>query len=827
MSVRRLEHLFAPSCVAVIGASEREGSIAAAVTEGVFGGFEGEVSGVNPNRRRVFGKKLVKRVKDLPFVPDLAVITSPPDSVVEQAEALAQHGTKTALIITDAKRGALPAGEVRRRLYRIARAHDMRIVGPNCLGLAVPHLGLHATMSRFEAKRGHIAFVGQSATAAGPLVDWAQPRGLGFSHVASLGDMVDVDYADVLYYLAADPRTRCIVLYAERLPNARKFMSAARYAARAKPVVVVKAGALAGFEDDRGHMPGGADRDLVYDAVFRRAGLLRARTLDELFYMVEALAARLPADTTPARGDRLAVLANGESMGMLALDPLLEAGFAPATLSTQTVERLAKILPPGRPRRNPVDILPDAGAERYREAMAALLDDRGIDAILALAGPTGVASGVETAEAVADAVSQARRQPGRIRPWVITSWPGGADAASAREVFTDAHIATFDTPSAAVAAFAILCRHRSAMAALTETPPSIPETFSVDRAAARAVIEPVMASGDGHLGTEQSSRVLAAYGLAPKEPAGPGIAFRLSLSLDAEFGPVLVLGLGGAMGQHIDRGTVGLPPLSLPLAKDVILAGALTGKLFAEEDDGTHLEGIEPLALLLAQVSQLIVDMPEIVRLEMNEIVLEDGLVYPGPAQIWLAPMREGRDAEMRRLTIRPYPVELEKEIAGRDGKPYHLRPIRPEDEPRLRDLFERLSPEDVRMRFFRPLKRMTHDFAARLTQIDYDRQMAFVLSEPGRPGEAVLRGVVRLVLDPNEETGEYAVTVESTLHGTGLGRLLMEHIIDYARDTGLASIFGLVLRENEAMLRLCTKLGFEQEHEPGEPGIVRVVLRF
>lgn len=824
MSVRNLEYLYRPRSVAVVGATDSPG-IGAVVTRQVLENFRGTTYLVNPSGRKIFRVRSVPAVARLPEPPDAAIVMTPADALESAVEELGEHGAKGVVIITDPRRGRTPAAQLRRKIFQAARRHGLRVNGPNSLGLAVPRLGLHATLSRLQAVPGAVAFLGQSATAAGPLVDWATPRAIGFSCFISLGDMVDVDYADVLYYLSADPDTRCIVLFAERLPNARKFMSAARHAARAKPVIIMKTGERMP-EPDR--EPDPARRDDIYEAAFRRAGMIRVRTLEDLFHAVEALTVRLPADAAPARGERLAIMANGESICALAVDAFAGREGRLAALSSETVSALSELLPPGRARRNPVDLLPDAGGGRYAAALEILAQDKGVDAVLAASGPTGVAGSLETAQAVADAVGKMRRTPGRRTPWVITSWPGGEEAAAARRVFVEKHIPHFDTPSMAVAAFSVLVRHRTVTRTLMETPASIPAAFEVDAEAARRACASALKAGGGPLSGSNVTSVLSAYGMKlhgdePSPAVDPPAVFRLQLLLDPEFGPVFRFGLAGEVGRLLDEGVAALPPLNTALAKDVVLADRAGGALFRRKmERGESVPALDALTLILSQASQLIVDVREICGLTLHIVVTAaEAFLRDAALEVLPSTALEQR----RKLAIRPYPKELETRVTARGGALYTLRPIRPEDEPPLQDLFDRLSPDDVRMRFFRPLKVLDHEFAARLTQIDYDRHMALILTGPGHPGEAPIHGVARLVRDPDGDTAEFAVTVESALQGTGLGRLLMERIIEYGRRIGLKTIFGLVLAENRAMLGLAGKLGFIAREEPGEPGVLRVEL--
>ncbi len=840
MTSRNLEYLYEPRSIAIVGASESEGSIAGAITSNVLADFRGRVDLVNPNRSSILGRPCVRQVTDLAHAPDLALVTSPADGLADNIEALGRLGTRGAVVITDPKRGSMPAASLRSRLYSVVRNTGMRINGPNCLGLAVPDIGLHATMSRVHARAGNIAYVGQSATAAGPLIDWANLNGLGFSHVISLGDMVDIDYADVLFHLAESNRTRVIVLYAERLPNARRFLSAARHAARIKPVIVMKAGALTGDYLDEGTVidPALPRRDAVYDAAFRRAGILRVRTLEALFDAVEALSVRLPGDAPRRLGDRLAVLANGESIGTLAIDSLAEKGANIAQLAPETIQQIGAIMPPGRPRTNPVDILPDANSDRYAGALEALMGDKGVDAVLVLSGPTGIASGVDTAKAVTGVVERARQRAGRRRPWVITSWPGGEEALAARKVFQDAHIPSFETPSTAVGVYLAIQRHRMVSEALRETPASIPATFAVDTPKARRILRGARDRRLRDLGYSETEDVLRAYGLKPARsdvaPISP-FEWRLTTAVDPEFGPVIIFGLGGATGRLVDKPIVALPPLNQTLARDVIRSHPAGERLFAHTqntsddqggpDTSEDLATLDAMALILMQAAQMLIDLEDLGRLTLEGLMLwPDGMRWTDAA-LEVVSSPEEAALPHRRPCIRPYPKDLERPFATGTGLQGTMRPVRPEDEPALITFMSQLDPEDIRMRFFRPMKKIDHAFMAGLTQIDYDWHMAFVLTGPGLPGTAEIYGVVRLVRDHREDTAEYSVIIRSDLKGHRVGRMLMERVIEYAREIGLKGIFGLVLAENEPMLNLNRKLGFEVRRDPEDPGVMRVEL--
>src|SRR3954466_14428183 len=386
MSIRNFEKLFRPHSVALIGASERPGSVGAVVTRNLRrAGFEGELLLADPHLTSLDGMTVYRDVARLPHPPDLAVIATPPDTVPGLVAELGARGVRAAVVITA---GFGELGERGRALQdavlEAARPHLLRLIGPNCVGLIIPRIGLDASFSHLAPPQGGIAFVSQSGAIITAMLDWAARRGIGFSHVVSLGDMADVDFGDMLDWLATETHTRAILLYAEGITHGRKFMSAARAASRLKPVLVLKAGrSQAGARAAASHTGVLAGSDRVYHAAFRRAGMLRVSTMAELFDAVETLAL-----TGEQNGERLAHLTNGGGAGVLAPDALAAQGGRLAELSPQTIARLDAVLPPTWSRGNPVDIIGDAPGAHYAAVLEALFADAGVDAVLALNCPT-------------------------------------------------------------------------------------------------------------------------------------------------------------------------------------------------------------------------------------------------------------------------------------------------------------------------------------------------------------------------------------------------------------------------------------------------------
>ncbi len=892
MTAKHLDALFNPRSIALVGASDRPGSIGAVLAANLLaGGFKGLVMPVNPKHERIAGIPCHPDLDHLPEPADLGVVCTPPAAVPAVVEALGRQGARAAVIVTAgfAEDREARGSQLQQELLETARRHRMRILGPNCVGLLVPAIGLNASFAHCDARPGNLAFVSQSGAVITSILDWAGSRGIGFSSLISLGDMADVDFADILDHLASDMSTRAILLYMESVGDARRFMSAARAAARVKPVVAVKAGRFAeGARAVVSHTGALAGSDAVYQAAFDRAGILRVFTLGALFDAAEILAI-----ARPISGDRLAILTNGGGAGVLATDALIEEGGRLADLSDATLTGLDRVLPRTWSRGNPVDLIGDADGRRYGEALAILRRDPGIDAILSMHCPTAVVSALDAAEAVAGSPQR------RSDPLLLTSWVGNGAMSESRRLFGERRIPTYGTPEQAVRAFMYLVRHRRSQDLLSETPPSIPETFAPDTRAVADLVAAALAEGRLGLTEPEAKRVLAAYGVpavttdpvqTPEEAAvvaagieGPVVVKILSPDIghksdvggvvldligpaavleaargmlarilaahpqariqgfavqpmvrrpgaqelivgaaeDPQFGPVILVGQGGTAVEAISDRAIGLPPLNLRLARELVSRTRIYRVLKGVR--GQPPADLDALALTLVQVSQLVIDIPQIRELDINPLLIDTCGVIALDARIALT---ESSGPAASRLAIRPYPKELEEEVLLPDGRRLLLRPIRPEDEPSLRRAFDKLTPEEVRLRFFAPMSTLDHAAAARLTQIDYEREMALVLTDPGSAGLTEIYGVVRLIADAENERAEFAIIVGQPMTGLGLGRLMMGRILDYARQRGIREVVGDVLRENRAMLGLCKALGFAQRRDPDDPGTVQVSLR-
>ena len=875
MTTRNLDALFHPKSIALIGASNQPGSLGAVLARNMLNsGFQGPILPVNPHDTSVGSTLAYRRVGDLPLAPDLAVIATPAATIPGLIAELAARGCRAAVVVSAGFNG-VEGAKLRQAMLEAAKPALLRIMGPNCLGFISPADGVNASFAHLTPKPGGIALVAQSGAITTAALDWAVGRGFGFSRVATLGDMADVDFGDMLDYLAVDSQTKAILLYVESVTDARKFMSAARIAARAKPVVVIKAGrSAAGAKAAFSHTGALAGADAVYDTAFRRAGMLRVKDLRELFDAVATLTAGLMVT-----GDRLAIMTNGGGAGVLATDALDELGGHLAELSPATMTALNAALPAIWSHANPVDIIGDAPADRYGRAFEPLLAEPGADAILVMSCPTAMTDSAAAARTIVAALADHPHAPP-----VFTCWLGGPAAGPARRIFGEAGIPSHETPDEAVRAFMHLVDHRRNRTLLMETVTAGPAT--PDKAKARIIIDQALAAGRLDLSEPEAKAVLAAYGVPVLESrvvatpdaaateagrfAGPyalkilspdishksdagGVALNLKtpdavreaaramlvavaaaapqarldgfvlqtmirrpdahelivgIAPDSTFGPVILFGQGGVSVEVVADRTLALPPLNRALVLDMIGRTRVSTLLRGYRD--VPPADLDAVADVLERLALLALDIPEIAELDINPLLADDRGVVGVDARIRLTrtPVRSA---------IKPYPNGLSRSLKLEDGAVLGLRPIRPDDELGLIDFVARTASQDVRLRFRGAVGQLPHEWAARLSQIDYDREMALVALQG-----AEIVGVCRIVADPQGDTAEFALLVRSDWQHRGLGGALLAAILDYATGRGLNEVWGEVEAGNRPMLDLASDLGFARE-AGSEPSLVRI----
>ncbi|MBT3359822.1 MAG: GNAT family N-acetyltransferase [Rhodospirillales bacterium] len=890
MSTLNLDKLFKPTSIAVIGASNRPGAVGALVMQNLLqGGFDGPIMPVNPRRQSVSGVLTYPSIGELPITPDAAIICTPPHTVPGLIKELGERGTKAAIVLTAGLSRELgeDGTNLQDAMAANAKADDLRILGPNCLGLLVPGIGLNASFSHLPALPGKIAFISQSGALCTAVLDWARTNDIGFSHFISMGDTVDVDFGAVIDYLGSDPYTRAILLYIESIKERRNFMSAARAAARNKPVLVIKSGRVAeGAQAAASHTGALAGSDDVYDAAINRAGMLRVDSIDELFAASETL-----SRSRPLSGERLAIMTNGGGVGVLAVDTLIKGGGTLATLEPETINKLGANLPDTWSKSNPVDIIGDAPGERYAHALEVLCQAKEVDAILAMHCPTATASSSEAAQAIIDTTAKNKAN-------VLTAWVGGEVVAESRRMFHAAGIATFATPEAAVQAFMHMVQYRRNQDLLTQAPPSAPTEFTPDTDYVKKMLASVLADGRDMMSEAEAKSVLAAYGIptvrteivtTPDEAAmkadeiGYPVALKIlsrdishksdaggvrlflesaeAVKAEAEamlnkigaafpdanlegftvqqmavmpnaheliigssddniFGPTMLFGHGGTAVEVINDTAIALPPLNMGLAAELISRTRISKLLKGYRDRPAV--NMDAVKMTLMQVSQLIVDFPAIAELDINPLFADENGVLAVDARIRV---KERPANEETRLAIRPYPKQLEEDFNLGDGRPTLLRPIRPEDEPEHYEFISKLTPEDIRFRFFGTVRQLPHSEMARLTQINYEREMAFIASALKEDGSRETLGVVRTNTDPNNERAEFAIVVRSDLHELGLGSKLLDKMIDYCKDRKTNWMVGQVLEDNRLMLQLAESKGFSRKRVMNE-GVFEVTLK-
>ncbi len=884
-----LTSLFEPASVAIIGASERAGAIGTVLVENMRAArYRGELFAVNPKHRSVQGVPCFPDIGAVPRQVDLAVVATPPQTVPQLMAECGLAGVRAAVVITA---GFSETGETGARLERAAldnaRRHGVRIIGPNCLGIMRPGIGLNATFAHGNGLPGGLGLVSQSGAVCTAMLDWALPNRIGFSSVVSMGGSRDIDFGEIIDYLVHDPETEHILLYIEGVRDARRFYSSLRAAARVKPVILMKVGRHpVGSRAAVSHTGAIVGADDVFDAAVRRAGAVRVTTIGQLVAAAQALTARVRP-----RGERLAVITNGGGPGVMAADRAADLGIPLAELAPATIETLQGALPANWSHGNPVDLIGDADAARYRAAVTACLDDDQVDGALVILTPQAM---TEPAKA-ADAVIEAAR--GRSKP-VLACWMGEASVAAARKRLAGAGLPVFRTPDPAVEMFGHLSSFYRNQRTLLQAPGPLTQQSPPDVAAARRIIEAALAARRAVLTEIESKSLLAAFGIPVAETvtardaaaavaAADRIGYPVVLKIDSPdithktdvggvllnlrdaaavragfaqivgqaarmkpqaridgvavqpmirrangrelmvgvirdpvFGPAIAFGTGGvAIEVHKDR-AVALPPLNGYLAAELI-RGTRVSKLLGAF---RRMPPVDMAALesVLLRVSEMVCELPWIVELDINPLVADEQGAIAVDARVIVAehvPVR-GRYGHM---AIHPYPSDLVTTWEPEDGPPVTLRPIRPEDAEIEQDFVRALSPASKRSRFMDTLRELTPQMLARFTQIDYDREMAFiaVVAQDGREREI---GVGRYVTNPDGASCEYAVAVADDWQRRGLGRRLMTELIGVARARGLQTMIGHVLAGNRGMLDLCRDLGFAIA-ETGDPQVRRATL--
>lgn len=872
MGLENLDKLFNPRRIAVIGASDEDGSVGAKLLRNLVGvGYKGAVYPVNPFRPIVQGITAYPTIERIPRRVDLAIIATPAHTVPQIVEECGRAGVPALVIISAGFREAGEEGEnLEKRILELKTRYNMRIVGPNSLGVMRPHINLNATFADKAAHPGRIVFISQSAALCASMLDWAAEAHVGFSAIVSVGSMLDVDFGDLIDYFGMDPQTRSIVLYIESIKNARKFMSAARGFARAKPIVVVKAGKFPeSAEAAICHTGALCGEDAVYDAAFRRAGIVRVEAIGDLLNCAETLAMQ----PTPP-GPNLTIITNAGGPGIMATDSLIAKGGKLSSLDGTTVEALNQVLPSYCSTLNPIDVLEEATTTRFRKVTEICLRDPNSDGFLIIYTPQGASDPVETAKMIVE-LSKGNRKP------ILTSVMGEDVCWKARRILRKNGIPSFATPEEAVSTFMYMWSYAQNLELLYETPEELSLELSIP-VFLREVIRKASEEGRTTLTELESRQFLQAYKIptttsevakTPTEAAKAAsrIGYPVAMKVlspqithksqaggvvldvcnaaearklfgelaesvkkhnsraefegvilqpmirkktyellvgskkDPHFGPVIVFGMGGIAAQLLKDVNIGFPPLNQVLARRLMENTAIY-ELLAAPSRGVNLKLLEEI---LVKFSQLVIDFPEISEMDINPLIVDEHEAIAVDTRIAIDVDRLSIPVRPHEhLVISPYPKKYTVPWKLKNGTRIVIRPIKPEDEARLDDLFRAFSEETMRFRFFQVIREMTHETLTRYCNIDYNREIAIV-AEPEESRERRIIGVARLILRPGQRKGEFAVAVGDQWQGLGLGSKLVDQIIEIAKDRGLESIGGDVLTNNAKMIDLCEKKGF------------------
>jgi len=878
MTIHNLDSIFEPKSVAVVGASDREGSIGHAILRNLLkGGFQGKLCPVNPRYEAVQGIQAYASVTAIGEPVDMAVIATPIATVDSILRECGEAGVKGAVIISaGGKETGSQGRDLEGRIAEEARKAGLRVIGPNCLGVVNTQGKLNATFAGQMPLPGKLALVSQSGAICTAILDWSINEHIGFSHFVSIGSMLDVDFGDLVDYLGNDPRVSSILLYVESLVNFRQFMSAARAVSRLKPIVVLKSGRSgAGARAASSHTGAMAGEDAVYDAAFERAGIIRVDSILQLFDCAE-----LMAKQPRPRGPRLAVITNAGGPGVMAADALANYGLEPAVLNAETLRKLDEALPPFWSRSNPVDLLGDADAERYRRAVEICVEAREVDALLIVMAPQALASPTGVARELAGTLKGRRIS-------VFTSWMGGAGADEGRRLFNEASIPTYDTPEQAVRAFQYMYRYGRNLEALQEIPPKLPEALRFDRDGARPLVERGLERDNGLLTEKESKDLLSAYGIrvnvtevASSEEEAVELARSMGFPVALKVHSPDVVHKSDAHGvelnlrrpegvveafRRIEAGVraydprarfegVSVQPMVESCDYELIL-GAKRDKDFGPVIlfglGGVMTEVFRDRAIALPPLNRLLarrlMESTRIHRLltgyrnrpAANMLLLEETLIrlsqlvtdFPEIVELDMNPVvLVGEDLwavdarvvvkpsdvpSPMHLVVSPYPNEYEERVVTDEGVEIFVRPIKPEDAPLLTELFGVLSPRSIYYRFMSPMKELPRPMVVRFTQIDYDRDICLVAIEEDDGAEKML-AVARVMGDPDGVEAEFAVLVGDPWQGKGIGAELLQRCLNVARKQGFRKIVGTVLAENTHMLALGRKLGFTLTRTPG-----------
>jgi acetyltransferase len=888
MSQHHLKPLFAPKSVAVFGASDRQDSVGQIVFQNMLqGGFQGGLYPINPKHKKIQGVKAYASLAQIEETVELAVIATPAATVPDIIEQCGKHQVKAAVIITAGFGETGEAGKaLEGRVLETAQHYGVRLIGPNCLGVMRPEIGLNATFNKGSANIGNLAFVSQSGALCTAILDWAQTNDVGFSSVVSLGSSLDIDFGEILDYLISDTRTQSILLYIEGIRDARSFMSGIRAAARIKPVILVKVGRHAvASRAAMSHTASLVGSDDAFDAAVRRAGVVRVQTITQLFSAAKALSCGFHPT-----GNRLAIVTNGGGPGVMATDCAADLGLVMADLSAETLEKLNQALPSTWSHGNPVDIIGDAQADRYRHAVQACLEDPGVDGVLTILTPQAMTKPLEAATAVIE-LSDRYRKP------FLACWMGGAQVDSSRAAFNRARKPSFRTPEPAVEVFSYLSAYYQNQKLLMQMPGPLSHHLEPDVEGARMIIEGALQERRKILSEMESKALLSAFHIpvaktlvahSPNEALliAQQLGFPVAMKVNSpdithktDAGGVM-LNLANAQAvraayheiiENLRRNRpearidgISIEPMIVkPNGRELMVgvtSDPIFGPLITFGAGGTTVEVMGDRSVTLPPLNGFLVKdliqrthvakmlgafrhMPpadmqalESVLLRVSEMVCElpmlmemdiNPLIVDESGALAadarvVVELRQPSADRYAHMAIYPYPTHLVTNWQLADGTDLVIRPIRPEDAEIEQEFVRNLSEEARYFRFMNSVQELSEAMLVRFTQIDYSREMALV-AVAEESGREVELGVTRFAINPDGESCDFALVIADRMRGKGLGHKLMTALMDAARSKGLKLMEGEVLKSNASMLKLMQRLNFSIENNAEDDSVKKV----
>lgn len=870
-----LDDLFNPDSVAIIGASTRPGSVGAKVLQNMIDSkFPGKLYPVNLKHKSVHDLKCVASVRDIEEKIDLAVITTPARTVPGIIQECGEKGIRCAVIISAGFSELGDEGkELERQILEIARRYNLHFIGPNCLGIMRPKSHVNATFDNNYAAAGGIALVSQSGAICAGILDWAVDKDIGFSSIISMGNCIDLDFGDVLEYLALDPETKSILLYIEGVHYPRRFLSGLRAAARVKPVIALKAGRNdSGARAVHSHTGALVGDDMVFTAALSRGGAVRVNSIEQLFTAAEVL-----SSDYRAKGDRLLIITNGGGAGVMAADHATELALSLPSPSEKTMKELNKILPPQWSHQNPVDILGDATPERYRATIEAGFKDENNDGVLTILVPIAMTHPHKVAREICEFAQH-------IHKPLLTCWMGEKQVKSSRKLFSDKKIPCYSTPEEAVEAFSYLANYHKSQQLLVQVPPPLMPETRFDVRGAELIINAALAEQRKILTTMESKAILSAFSIpvsqtlethSPSEAllAAESVGFPVVMKIsspdithkqdvggvklnlkdgesvrmafdrmlkkvkarkpdakisgitvehmyknpnyrelmigvvrDKVFGPVIAFGMGGSLVEVIQDRAIALPPLNSFLAQELIkktkamkLLGEFRGKPAVNKD---------ALINILMRVSSMLCELPQIQEMDINPLLVDENGAIAVDAR-FVVDVSNAKRENYGHMSIHPYPASLEQEWQSADGDTILIRPIRPEDARAEQAFIAKLSSAAKYFRFMHAVSELTLEMLVKFTQVDYEREMAFVaVVQEGKKDEMII-AIARYFTQADEESCEFAIVVADNWQGKGLGTKLMQALIAVARVKGIKKMIGNILASNNNMLDMVKNMQF------------------